>query len=55
MGVEKLIEYMIDKVDVWFERMDEIAAHVRKVTEDSHVSRDVRLPLYDGPVSELQP
>mgnify|MGYP006139841673 CR=1 FL=1 len=54
MEVEKLIEYMIDKGGVWFARMDEIAAHVRNVTEEGHVPRDVRLPLYDGPVPEFQ-
>ncbi len=54
MEVEKLIEYMFDKGGVWFARMDEIAAHVRMVTEGGHAPRDVRLPLYDGPVPEFQ-
>ena len=52
MEVEKLIEYMIEKGDVWFARLDEIAAHTRRnIDEGIFVPRIVELPYYDGPIN----
>lgn len=49
--VSKLIEYMMAKGDVWFARMDEIAAHVqRSVATGAYAPRIDRLPYYQGPV-----
>jgi hypothetical protein len=49
--VSKLIEYMMAKGDVWFARMDEIAAHVqRSVATGAYEPRIDRLPYYQGPV-----
>ncbi|MGE8154185.1 hypothetical protein ACQKP5_23450 [Pseudomonas vancouverensis] len=53
--VSKLIEYMMAKGDVWFARMDEIAAHVqRSVATGSYTPRVDRLPYYQGPVKAHQ-
>ncbi len=54
MEVEKLIAYMLEKGDVWFARLDEIAAHVRKVTAQGYSPRNVRLPLYNAPPEAFQ-
>lgn len=49
--VSKLIEYMMVKGDVWFARMDEIAAHVqRSVSTGVYKPRIDSLPYYQGPV-----
>ena len=49
--VSKLIEYMMAKGDVWFARMDEIAAHVqRSVATGAYKLRIDKLPYYQGPV-----
>jgi len=49
--VSKLIEYMMQKGDVWFARMDEIAAHVqRSVRTGVYTPRIDSLPYYQGPV-----
>ena len=54
MEMEKLIEYMAAKGDVWFARLDEIAAHTRRnVDEGLFNPRIVELPYYDGPI-EIQ-
>ena len=51
LEAERLIEYMMQKGDVWFARMDEVAAHVQAVIESGiHVPRIDRLPYYSGPV-----
>ncbi len=51
-AVEGLITYMQDKGDVWFARMEDIAAHVRaEIEAGRHVPRIERLPYYDGPVA----
>jgi peptidoglycan/xylan/chitin deacetylase (PgdA/CDA1 family) len=53
--VSKLIEYMMAKGDVWFARMDEIAAHVqRSVASGAYKPRIDRLPYYQGPVKALK-
>lgn len=50
-AVEGLLQYMLDKGDVWIAPMEEIAAHVRRVTESGeYVPRVDELPYYDGPV-----
>ena len=49
--VEKLIEYMLEKGDVWFARMEDIAAHVGRCIDDgSYQPRVDNLPFYDKPV-----
>ncbi len=49
--VEKLIEYMLEKGDVWFARMEDIAAHVGRCIDDgSYQPRVDNLPFYDSPV-----
>lgn len=46
-----LIEYMMEKGDVWFARMEDIATHVNKCIDDgSYVPRIDHLPYYTGPV-----
>lgn len=48
------IEYMREKGEVWFARMDEIAAHVRKVrAEESWMPRRERLPYYEQPLQNV--
>ena len=50
-AVEGLIDYMKQKGGVWFATLEEIAAHLRKVTADgSYTPRRDRLPFYDGPL-----
>lgn len=50
-AVEGLIRYMHDKGGVWFARMEEIAAHLRSVSESGdYEPRVERLPYYTGPV-----
>ena len=45
--VEKMIRYMLDKGDVWFARMEDIAAHVRACIDDgSYAPRVDDLPYY---------
>ena len=53
--VEKMIEYMMDKGDVWFARMEDIAAHVRACIDDgSYTPRIDNLPYYTGPVYPIE-
>lgn len=53
--VEQLIEYMVDKGDVWFATLGEIAAHTQKlIDEGTYVPRTERLPQYTGVIEELQ-
>lgn len=49
--VIELIDYMNSKGDVWFARMEDIAAHVQACIDDgSYVPRVDALPYYSGPV-----
>ena len=51
-AVEKLIEYMLRGGDVWFARMEDIAAHVRKLMDEGrYVPRVDQLPYYAEPIS----
>ena len=51
-AVEGLINYMQEKGDVWFARMEDIAAHVRvEINAGRHKPRIDRLPYYDGPIA----
>ena len=51
MEVEKLIEYMLEKGDVWFATLEEIAAHVMDcIDNQSYQPRIDRLPFYGEPV-----
>ncbi len=53
--VDKMIQYMHEKGDVWFATMEEIALHVRKcIDEGTYQARTVDLPYYDGRIPELQ-
>jgi peptidoglycan-N-acetylglucosamine deacetylase len=46
-----MIEYMRDKGEVWFARLDEIAAHARRCLDDgSWTPRVDRLPFFTGPL-----
>lgn len=50
-AVEGLLKYMLEKGDVWIASMEEIAAHVRSVTESgAYTPRVEPLPCYPGPV-----
>lgn len=52
----RLIDYMMERGDVWFARLDEIAAHIRKLIDDGRWSPRVDdLPYYPGPIPELGP
>ena len=49
-----VIEYMRDKGDVWFARLDEISGHVRKlVAEGVWQPRRDTVPRYHSPIPEL--
>ena len=51
-AVEGLLQYMLDKGDVWIAPLEDIAAHVREVVASGrHQPRRERLPYYDGPLS----
>lgn len=51
-AVEGLIRYMQDKGQVWFARMEDIAAHMRaEVAAGRYQPRVERLPYYDGPIA----
>ncbi|MEQ8665447.1 MAG: polysaccharide deacetylase [Rhodospirillales bacterium] len=51
-AVEGLIEYMLDKGNVWIASMEEISAHVRQVIEKGTFRpRVCDLPQYDRPVT----
>jgi peptidoglycan/xylan/chitin deacetylase (PgdA/CDA1 family) len=55
MRVDKMIQQMLDKGDVWFATLEEIAAHVTSVSEKGEfVPRRERVPFYDAPVAEFQ-
>lgn len=50
-AVEGLLRYMLDKGDVWMASMEEIAAHVRKVTDSGDYKPRVDdLPYYREPL-----
>lgn len=54
MAIAELMEYMHKKGQVWFARLDEIAAHINKLIEDGTWRPRVdRLPYYPGPIPEL--
>ncbi len=53
-AISQFIEYMLNKGNVWFAPMEEIAAHVRGLVASNQWQPHVdRLPHYDGPISEL--
>ena len=50
-AVEGLLQHMLDKGNVWIASMEEIAAHVRRVTASGEYTPRVEaLPYYSGPV-----
>lgn len=52
--IDKMIQYMADKGNVWFATLEEIALHVRKCIDDGTYNPRVdTLPYYDGPIPEL--
>ena len=52
----KLLEYMRDKGNVWFARMDEIAQHIKdSVADGRYCPRIDELPFYDRPVQPKMP
>ena len=52
----EFLEGVLERSDVWFAPMEEIAAHVTAVTADgSYSPRRDRLPLYSEPVSPIPP
>jgi peptidoglycan/xylan/chitin deacetylase (PgdA/CDA1 family) len=52
--IDKMIQYMTDKGNVWFATLEEIALHVRKCIDDGTYNPRVdKLPYYDGPIPEL--
>jgi peptidoglycan/xylan/chitin deacetylase (PgdA/CDA1 family) len=53
-AVVGLIEYMVEKGDVWFAPMSEIAAHIRKLVDSgAWRPRLDRLPFWQAPVEHL--
>ena len=49
--MEAWLEQTLNEKDVWFAPLEDIAAHVKAVTEDgSYTPRVEHLPYYDGPV-----
>ncbi|MFC5175603.1 polysaccharide deacetylase family protein [Nocardioides taihuensis] len=53
--VEKLIEYMMQKGQVWFATLDEISAYTRKLIDDgSWTPNSEQLPQYTGVIPELR-
>lgn len=54
MMIEKMLDYMVEKGDVWFATLEEIALHVQKCIEDgTYQPRVDQLPYYDGRIPEL--
>lgn len=54
VAIAELIEYMHKKGQVWFARLDEIAAYVQQLTQaGTWTPRVDRLPYYPGPIPEL--
>jgi len=49
----ELIDHMMGRGKVWFARLDEITAHVRKVMAEGWKPRIDNLPYYPGPIPEL--
>ena len=48
------LEEVLNRGDVWFAPMEEIAAHVPKVTADgTYTPRRYNLPYYDAPISPM--
>lgn len=55
VSVDKMIQTMLDKGDVWFAPLEEIALHVRKcINNGTYIPRSVELPYYDGRIPELK-
>lgn len=53
-AIANFIEYMLNKGNVWFAPMEEIAAHIRElVATKKWEPRIDRLPYYPGPIPEL--
>lgn len=51
-AIEGLLRHMLDKSDVWIAPMEEIAAHIRKVTASGQFQPRIdQLPYYREPVS----
>jgi peptidoglycan/xylan/chitin deacetylase (PgdA/CDA1 family) len=51
-AVERLIDYMINKGDVWFASMEDIAAHVRSVVDSGQYTPVIdEIPYYQKPVN----
>ena len=49
--MEKFLEEVMNTKDVWFAPLEQIAAHIKSVTDDgSYTPRVELLPYYDGPV-----
>lgn len=54
-SIPPMIEYMMEKGDVWFATLEEIALHVQKcIDEGIYDPRVDRLPYYDGRIKELK-
>lgn len=48
LRIEKMIEYMLNTGDVWFARLEDIAAHVQAVrSQGTYQARVDKLPYYD--------
>ncbi len=54
LAIQRLIEHMHDKGQVWFAPLEDIAAHVRQLMAEGRWQPRVdRLPYYEGPIPEL--
>jgi len=52
--VPDMLDYMIEKGDVWFATLEEIALHVQKcINNGTYQPRVDQLPYYDGRIPEL--
>jgi len=54
-AIRAMVESMQSRGDVWFARLDEIAAHLRKVTEDgTYEPRKITLPYYEQGLPDFE-
>ncbi|PLR80576.1 ribulose phosphate epimerase [Bacillus canaveralius] len=55
VAIDKMIQYMLQKGNVWFATLEEIALHVKKCVDDgSYIPRVDQLPYYEGRIPELK-
>jgi len=54
--VAEFLEKVLERGNVWFAPMEDIAAHVNQViSSGAYTPRTVSMPQYDGPVTPTSP